>query len=66
MLRYNADGVDGLFDRPKGRRAEWLTGSEQATLAAAIFKGPKPKIDGVCTWLNASNSSSAPVGDSGT
>ena len=50
VLRYNADGVDGLFDRPKGRRAEWLTGSEQATLAAAIFKGPKPEIDGVCTW----------------
>jgi hypothetical protein len=42
VLRYNADGVDGLFDRPKGRRAEWLTGSEQATLAATIFKGPKP------------------------
>lgn len=42
VLRYNSDGVDGLFDRPKGRRAEWLTGSEQETLAAAIFKGPKP------------------------
>jgi len=50
VLRYNAEGVDGLFDRPKGRRAEWLTESEQATLAATIFKGPKAEVDGVCTW----------------
>ena len=27
-----------------------LTESEQATLAAVIFKGPKPEGDGVCTW----------------
>jgi transposase len=50
VLRYNAEGVDGLFDRPKGHRSEWLTEAEQATLKVAIFKGPKPEIDGVCTW----------------
>ena len=27
-----------------------MTEAEQATLAAAIFKGPKPEVDGVCTW----------------
>jgi transposase len=57
---YNAEGVAGLFDRPKGHRAEWhraewhraewLTAAEQATLAAAVFKGPDPTGDGVCTW----------------
>lgn len=50
VVRYNAEGVAGLFDRPKGHRPEWLTEAEQATLKAAIFKGPKPEIDGVCTW----------------
>ena len=50
VTRYNAEGVTGLFDRPKGRRPEWLTESEQATLAAVIFKGPKPEVDGVCSW----------------
>lgn len=50
VLRYNAEGVSGLFDRPRGRRPEWLTESEQATLAATILKGPKPEVDGVCTW----------------
>ena len=50
VTRYNAEGVSGLFNRPRGRRPEWLTESEQATLAAAIFKGPKPEVNGVCTW----------------
>jgi len=50
VVRYNAEGVDGLFDRPKGHRADWLTEAEQATLAAAVFRGPKPEEDGVCTW----------------
>jgi transposase len=50
VVRYNTEGVVGLFDRPKGHRQEWLTEAEQATLKAEIFKGPKPEIDGVCTW----------------
>jgi len=41
VTRYNAEGVAGLFDRPKGRRPEWLTEAEQASLAAVIFTGPK-------------------------
>lgn len=50
VLRYNAEGVNGLFDRPKGRRPEWLTESEQALLANTVFKGPRVEVDGVCTW----------------
>lgn len=41
MTRYKAGGVAGLIDRPKGRRQEWLTEAEQASLAAVIFKRPK-------------------------
>lgn len=50
VVRYNAEGVAGLFDRPKGHRPEWLTEPEQAVLADAIYRGPDPQVDGVCTW----------------
>ncbi|CAO3459790.1 winged helix-turn-helix domain-containing protein [Azospirillum largimobile] len=50
VRRYNTEGVAGLFDRPKGHRAEWLTDAEQAALSAVVFKGPNPAVDGVCTW----------------
>ena len=50
VVRYNAEGLSGLFDRPKGHRPEWLTEPEQAVLADAVFRGPDPKVDGVCTW----------------
>lgn len=50
VVRYNAEGVSGLFERPKGHRPEWLSEAEQATLAAAVFKGPTPAQDGVRTW----------------
>ena len=50
VLRYNAEGLPGLFDRPKGHRPEWLTEPEQAVLGNAIFRGPDPEVDGVCTW----------------
>ena len=50
VLRYNAEGVAGLRDRPKGRPPQALSESEQATLAGAIFRGPDPQKDGVSTW----------------
>jgi len=49
VIRYNAEGVDGLFDRPKGHRRERLSESKQAVLANAAYKGPQPEVDGVCT-----------------
>lgn len=50
VVRYNAEGTAGLFDRPKGHRPEVLTEGEQAALAAAVFAGPDPAVDGVCAW----------------
>lgn len=50
VIRYNKEGLDGLFDRPKGHRREWLTEAEQALLAEAVYKGPRVEVDGVCTW----------------
>ena len=53
VVRYNAEGLDGLRDRPKGHRPPLLTEGEEATLAAVILRGPDPDRDGCCTWTRA-------------
>lgn len=50
VLRYNAEGVAGLRDRPKGHPPQALSEGEQASLANIIFKGPDPETDGISTW----------------
>jgi len=50
VVRYNAEGLGGLHDRPKGRPPRRLTEGEEATLAAVILRGPDPERDGVCAW----------------
>ncbi len=53
VVRYNAEGLGGLCDRPKGRPPRRLSAGEEAALAAAILKGPDPDRDGVCAWTRA-------------
>ena len=52
VVRYNAEGLAGLHDRPKGpcRR---LDHEEEADLVAAIERGPDPDADGCCAWTRA-------------
>ena len=50
VVRYNAEGLAGLCDRPKGRPPRRLTADEEAALAAVIIAGPDPERDGVCAW----------------
>ena len=50
VIRYNAEGLDGLYSRrPPGRQSA-LTQSQQAILADAVLKGPNLEEDGVCSW----------------
>src|SRR3954454_12125402 len=53
VVRYNAEGVAGLHDRPKPGRPERLSGAEQAALAARVFTAPDPERDGVSAWTRA-------------
>lgn len=53
VVRYNAEGLAGLHDRPKGRPPRRLSDGEEATLAAVILRGPDPEQDGVCAWTRA-------------
>jgi transposase len=50
VLRYNAEGLAGLRDRPKGRPPRRLTAAEETALAAAILRGPDIETDGCCAW----------------
>lgn len=59
VIRYNAEGLVGLHDRPKPGRTPTLTDGEQATLRAVILRGPDLACDGggdwtlpmLCRWL---------------
>jgi len=53
VVRYNAEGVAGVQDRPKGHPERRLSEAEEATLAAVILRGPDPDRDGVCAWTRA-------------
>ena len=46
VVRFNAEGFDGLRDRPKPGRPSALTDAEQAALPAAVFRGPDRARDG--------------------
>jgi transposase len=50
VVRYNAEGLAGLRDRPKPGRRPALSEGEQASLLAAIFRGPDRARDGCVDW----------------
>jgi transposase len=53
VVRYNAEGPSGLYDRPKAGRPPRPGEAEQAALAARVFRGPDPARDGVAAWTRA-------------
>jgi len=53
VVRYNAEGLAGLHDRPKGHPPRRLDPDEEAGLVAAIERGPDPEADGCCAWTRA-------------
>jgi hypothetical protein len=50
VLRYNAENLSGLHDRPKGHPERRLTEGEVAAVAAVILRGPEPERDGCFAW----------------
>jgi transposase len=53
VVRYNAEGLEVLCNRPKGRPWRRLTGDEEAALAEVIIAGPDPRRDRICAWTRA-------------
>ena len=50
VMRYNAEGLDGLRGRPIPGRRPALTEAEQAVLLAAVFRGPDRARYGCTDW----------------
>jgi transposase len=50
VIRFNAEGVEGLRDRPKSGRPPWLDEGQQAAFKALVPRGPDPERDGVSSW----------------
>lgn len=50
VLRFNAEGPDGLIDRKAPGKRPVLTDEHRAALSAAVEAGPRPYIDGVVRW----------------
>ena len=48
--RFNAEGPDGLTDRPRSGRECWLNQAQMAALAEIVETGPDPAVDGVVRW----------------
>lgn len=50
VVRYNAEGLEGLRDRWARGRPGRLQPHEQAELAAIILRGPDPKMEGISAY----------------
>jgi transposase len=50
VIRYNADGLTGLADRPRPGRQPRLTEAQRCEVAKWVEDGPDRKTDGVVRW----------------
>ena len=50
VVRFNAEGLAGLIDRPYGRRPERLGAGEQVELVAHVLRGPDPERGEPSSW----------------
>src|SRR5205823_14478385 len=48
--RYNAEGIDGMRDRPRSGRPASLSVEQMADLKELVIAGPDPERDGVVRW----------------
>ena len=50
VARYNAEGLDGLYDRDRPGRPRHLSRKQEARLTKLILKGPNPEKDGISAY----------------
>jgi transposase len=50
VLRFNADGPDGLLDRKAPGKTPLLSEAQRTALAQVVEVGPTPYLDGVVRW----------------
>ena len=52
IKRYNAEGLEGLFDRAKPGRPRKLDAAQEKELSELLIQGPDPDKDGVSAYLD--------------
>ena len=50
VLRFNAEGPDGLIDRKSPGTPPRLNVGQRAALAGVVEEGPTPHLDGLVRW----------------
>lgn len=50
VIRFNAEGVAGLRDRPRSGRPPFLDEGQMAAFKAIVLRGPNPERDGMSSW----------------
>lgn len=50
VIRFNAEGPDGLIDRKGSGPPSRLNDAQRSALRQAVEDGPKPHLDGVVQW----------------
>lgn len=50
VVRFNAQGPDGLCDRKAPGKPARLTDAQRTALTQAVETGPRPYLDGVVRW----------------
>ena len=53
VVRYNAEGLNGLHDRPRSGRKPRLNEAERTELAKLIKDGPDVEASGLSAWTLA-------------
>src|ERR671917_1459634 len=53
VLRYNAEGLAGLHDRPRSGRRPRLNEEQRAALRQLVLDGPEVEATGVSAWTLA-------------
>ena len=50
IKRYNAEGIDGLHDRPRAGRPAKLSEAQRSELRAIVVKGPDVEAEGLSAY----------------
>jgi transposase len=50
VVRYNAENLDGLYDRDRSGRPRYLNKKQDAKLAKLILKGSDPEKEGISAY----------------
>jgi transposase len=50
VIRFNAEGVEGLRDQPRSGRRPRMGEGQQAAFKAVVLRGPDLERDGVSAW----------------